>query len=175
MSAFTPRITFLAAIVLAVLSLPTSLAFAQTEPYGVASPTALNLHGAVAQTSAPMRVSLENTGESELSVSNISIAGQFAIAVNNCASAVKPGAHCDVYIIFSPKAVGTEKGTLTFTDNASNSPQIVALSGTSSTTAPTKTKLTASSDLIYAGQSITFTAAVTSKAGPIPDGEQVLF
>jgi hypothetical protein len=152
-------------------------AVGQGEPYGVVSPTSVNFGQVlVGQTSPQKRVSLKNTGESELTISNISISGHFAIPVNHCGSGVRPGTHCDVYVTYTPVALETDTGTLTFTDNASNSPQTVSLTGTGATTVPTKTKATASPNSIMAGQSVTFTATVTSLGGgAIPDGEQVNF
>jgi len=99
--------------------------------YGVVSPAALNFGQViVGQTSPPKDVSLKNTGDSELTVSAISISGNFAITVNHCANGVKPATHCNVYVTYTPNAVEKDTGTLTFTDNSSNSPQTVSLSGT---------------------------------------------
>jgi hypothetical protein len=77
----------------------------------------------------PQLVSLKNTGESELTFSDISISGDFSITVNHRANGVKPQTHCNVYVTSTPQAIGTETGTLTFVDNASNSPQTVSLYG----------------------------------------------
>jgi hypothetical protein len=100
-------------------------------PYGVVSPTTLNFGQVqVGQTSSPLLVSLENTGESELTISSISLSGDFALPTNHCAAGVKPLTHCNVYVTFTPTGIGTATGTLTFTDNASNSPQTVSLTGT---------------------------------------------
>jgi hypothetical protein len=176
MSAFS-RITSLTVVVLIVVSLLGGSAPAQSGPYGVVSPTTVNFGQVlVGQTSPQQRVRLKNTGNSELIVSSISISGYFALPVNHCASGVQPGTHCDVYVTFTPHALETETGTLTFVDNASNSPQTVSLTGVGATTVPTKTTVTASPKSIYAGQPITFTATVTSLGGGvIPDGEQVYF
>src|SRR5262249_47318123 len=96
--------------------------------------------------------------------------------VNHCGNGVKPGSHCDVYVTFTPNSLGEQTGTLTFTDNASNSPQSVALSGEGSNTAPTATTVSASPTAAFAGQPITFTATVKSLGGgTIPDGDQVGF
>lgn len=180
MNALTCRVTLLTSVVLTVGVLAFTLllcgsAAAQTEPYGVAAPSALNFRVAPGQTSSPLRVILENTGGTELTVFGVSITGNFAVPTNNCAAGVKPGAHCDVYVTFSPAVPGTQTGTLTFNDNASNSPQTVSLTGVSASTAPTKTTITASPNPMYVGQSITFTATVTSRGVAVPDGEQVLF
>jgi hypothetical protein len=100
-------------------------------PYGVVSPIALNFGSVIlGQTSAQKLVSLKNTGNVELTVSDISISGDFALPTNHCANGVKPSTHCNVYITFTPTGLGTATGTLTFTDNASNSPQTVSLAGT---------------------------------------------
>lgn len=99
-------------------------------PYGVVSPTTVNFPKYWSVKQAPNNVYvLKNTGNSELIVSSISISGYFALPVNHCASGVQPGTHCDVYVTFTPHAPETETGTLTFLDNASNSPQTVSLSG----------------------------------------------
>jgi hypothetical protein len=105
-------------------------------PYGVVSPSALNFgQVVVGQTSPAQRISLVNTGNSELTISDISISGDFAITINHCANGVKPTTHCDVYVTFTPQSPGVETGTLTFTDNASNSPQSASLTGTGTTAA----------------------------------------
>ena len=160
-----------------VVSLLSGSAAAQGGPYGVVSPTTVNFGQVlVGQTSPQQRVRLKNTGTSELIVSSISISGYFALPVNHCAAGVKPGTHCDVFVTFTPHALETETGTLTFVDNASNTPQTVSLTGVGANTVPTKTTITASPTGIYAGQPITFTATVTSLGGGvIPDGEHVCF
>lgn len=176
MTAFSRRIS-LTLIVLAVLVLAVLLcgsAPAQTAPTAMVSPGTLNFQTLVGQTSPPQRVSLTNTGESEITVSSISITGDFALPINHCAEGVKPGTHCDVYVTYSPQALETETGTLTFTDNASNNPQTVSLTGTGVSIVGTALKITASPKQIYAGQTITFTITVTSLGGGvIPNGEQV--
>jgi Bacterial Ig-like domain (group 3)/Beta-propeller repeat len=102
-----------------------------TGPYGVVNPAALNFgQVVVGQTSPQKLVGLSNVGSSELIVSNVSISGDFAIAKNTCANGVKPATHCNVYVTFTPHAVGAKSGSLIFLDNASNSPQTVSLTGT---------------------------------------------
>jgi hypothetical protein len=130
----------------------------------------------VGQTSLQQIVTLKNTGVAELTVSSVAISGNFALPKNTCANGVKPGTHCNVYVTFTPHAADTETGTLTFADDTSTSPQTVSLTGTGSSTAPTKTTLAASPKSIYAGQLITFMATVKSLGGGvIPDGELVEF
>jgi hypothetical protein len=100
-------------------------------PYGVVSPTSVNFgQEVVGQTSSQKNISLKNTGDSQLTAPDISISGDFSITVNDCADGVKPQTHCNVYVTFTPQAIGSETGSLTFVDNASNSPQTVSLTGT---------------------------------------------
>ena len=145
--------------------------------FGVVAPASLNFGQVLIDQASPqMHVGLSNTGSAELTVSNISISGPFAMPVNRCASGVKPGTRCDVWITFMATALGQQTGTLTFTDNATNSPQTVPLSGVGSNTAPTVTTVTSSLINFNAGQTITLTATVKSLGGGvIPDGEQVAF
>ena len=124
------RAALMLAAISALVLIAALPAQAQSGPFGVVSPATLNFRGALGQTSAPQLVSLKNTGGSELTISNISISGDFAIATNHCANGVKPGTHCNVYVTFTPSGLGKETGTLAFVDNASNSPQIVSLTGT---------------------------------------------
>lgn len=163
-------------VLLAITSFLPASAHAQSGPYGVLSKTSLNFGNVlVGQTSTPERISLTNTGDAQLTVTSISVSGDFAIPTNYCGEGVRPGTHCDIYVTFTPPALGTDTGTVTFTDNASNSPQTVSLTGVGATTTPTSTSITASAKEIYAGAPITFTAIVTTKDGTIPNGEQVLF
>jgi hypothetical protein len=57
----------------------------------------------------------------------------FAVTQNNCVPVLLPGKMCQIYLSFTPPAAATTTGTLTITDNASTSPQTVALTGTGGT------------------------------------------
>jgi hypothetical protein len=48
---------------------------------------------------------------------------------NNCGTTLVAGAECGIFVTFLPTATGTRSATLTATDNASDSPQTVTLSG----------------------------------------------
>ncbi|HEY7338728.1 MAG TPA: choice-of-anchor D domain-containing protein [Bryobacteraceae bacterium] len=97
------------------------------------SATSLNLGTvAVGSTSAAVTVTLTNRQSTALSSLSVGISGPFAIANNSCGTSVATGANCAVQVTFTPTATGAASGTLTFTDNASNSPQKVSLSGSGS-------------------------------------------
>jgi len=77
-------------------------------------------------------VTLKNTGTATLDITSIVLSGSgsFAISANTCGPTLAIGKTCKVSVTFSPTALGAQTGTLTFTDNATGSPQTVSLSGT---------------------------------------------
>src|SRR6266478_5983185 len=84
----------------------------------------------IGMTSAPQTVTLTNVGSATLNISSITASGDFSISNNTCGATVAAGANCAVSVTFTPTKKGVRNGTLTFTDNAPDSPQIVALKGT---------------------------------------------
>jgi hypothetical protein len=83
--------------------------------------------------SKPQTVALSNTGNASLSISSISItgsnAGDFAQS-NSCGATLAAGANCPIKVTFTPTLTGARTASLSVTDNASNSPQNLSLSGT---------------------------------------------
>jgi hypothetical protein len=74
-----------------------------------------------------------NTGTAALSISSAVASGDFVVQTNNCTAplqATTPPSNCTMGIIFTPTTAGASVGSLTLTDNAPNSPQIVLLTGT---------------------------------------------
>ncbi|MGO9125626.1 MAG: choice-of-anchor D domain-containing protein [Terriglobales bacterium] len=82
---------------------------------------------AVATTSPAQKITLKNTGSESASLS-ISGSGDFA-QTNTCGGSLSAGDSCTVSVTFTPTNVGAIDGTVTVTDAAYNSPQIIALSG----------------------------------------------
>jgi streptogramin lyase len=85
---------------------------------------------AVGDTSAPKTVKLTNHGNVALDFSSILPTTNFGVSSNTCGASIAAGAACTVGVTFSPTAAGAVTGTLTFTDSAENSPQVVNLTGT---------------------------------------------
>src|SRR5205085_1714270 len=88
-----------------------------------------------ATTSAPMTVTLTNTGAAALTINSFAASGDFA-ATSTGASAcpmspatLAAGGNCTINVTFTPTALGARTGTLSLADNAAGSPQTVALSG----------------------------------------------
>ncbi len=110
-------------------------------------------------------VTLTNNGGVQLGVASIVATGDFSIVAggNTCGQTVAPAAACTVQIGFAPTASGTRTGTVTFSDNASSSPQILQLVGTGvdfSVTPDGPTSLT-----IASGRSATYLLLLNSAAG----------
>jgi hypothetical protein len=99
-------------------------------PAAIVSPASLTFgNQAVSSASAAQSVTLSNTGGAALTISSIVASGDFA-QTNTCGGSIAAGASCAINVTFAPTAQGPRTGTLTITDNASSSPQVVALSGT---------------------------------------------
>jgi uncharacterized repeat protein (TIGR03803 family) len=84
--------------------------------------------------SAVKKVKVTSSGTTNLSMPGITIAGANAAdfsQTNRCtAASYAPGATCTIFLKFTPSLLAAESATLTVTDNAANSPQTVALTGT---------------------------------------------
>jgi len=105
---------------------------------------------------------LSNSGSSAVSISNVTVSGPFVVS-SNCGSSVAANGSCPIYVYFYPTASGAASGTLTVTDNATNSPQTSALSGTggsggSCTTTPSAPAGLAASGTTSSGTNLSWTA-----------------
>src|SRR5580658_4750076 len=103
-----------------------------------------------------------NTGSSAVTISNVTVSGPFVVS-SNCGSSVAANGSCPIYVYFYPTAQGAATGTLTVTDNASNSPQTSALSGTggsgaSCTTVPSAPTGLTASGTTSSGTNLSWTA-----------------
>ena len=100
------------------------------------SPTSLAFgEQAVGSTSTAQTVTLTNSGQAPLSISTVSLTGthpsDFSTSSDSCTGAtVAPGGTCSAAVRFAPTAAGSRSASLTFTDDAADSPQRVPLSGT---------------------------------------------
>jgi hypothetical protein len=83
----------------------------------------------VGTTSAAQAVTLTNTGPIPLTISSITASGDF-LQRNNCGSSLPAGESCTIRVAFSPSDKGVRSGAVTITDDAANSPQTIALTGT---------------------------------------------
>jgi len=96
----------------------TSLSFAATKVGGM---------------SGSQVVVVTNTGSEALSISSIAVTGAGASSfdfANSCGTSLGAGASCTIHGHFAPVRAGALTASVTITDNAENSPQTIALSGT---------------------------------------------
>ena len=134
------------ALAIAMLTASTLLSGAQAAAQVAASPSSISWYKvAVGNTGGGKSVRLTNSGSSAISISGISItgtnSGDFYIAANTCGTSLAASASCTLSVYFRPVTVGTRTATLTYTDNASNSPQQVSLSGLGTSVSATPSSL----------------------------------
>ncbi len=84
---------------------------------------------AVGSASASQSVTLTNQGNASLSITLISVSGDFS-QTNNCGSSLAANASCAIAVTFVPTAAGSRTGSLTLADSAAGGSQLVSLQGT---------------------------------------------
>jgi 6-phosphogluconolactonase (cycloisomerase 2 family) len=105
----------------------TTASFAQSVKLSVVSLTfSAQLIGT---TSVTQSFTLTNTDSiTPLAIDSISHTGDYS-ETDTCGTSLPPLGSCTIFVTFSPAVAGTIVGAITFQDEASNSPQIVSLSG----------------------------------------------
>jgi dienelactone hydrolase len=101
----------------------------------------------VGTTGAVQQTTLTSSGYLPLDITSIAIdgtdAGDFS-QTNTCGSSVAPGARCTISVVFKPTQIGPRTANVTISDNTTNSPQSIALSGAGEATGPNVTLSTTS-------------------------------
>jgi len=139
---------------------PITLAGTGVAPVAALSPASLSFaNQPVKTTSAAQTSTLTNSGTAALTISSISVTGDFN-QTNNCGTSLAVGASCTISVTFTPSATGSRIGSLSIGDNSSGgSPQTASLSGTgidfSLSASPT-------SVTVNAGQIANYTVTVAS-------------
>jgi len=82
----------------------------------------------IGSTSQTQTVLLRNVGSSPLSISSITINGDFA-ETDNCGSSVPAAGNCTLSVTFTPTAAGFRNGSVSLQDNAAGSPHVITLIG----------------------------------------------
>lgn len=100
----------------------------EVSPTFSVSPTSLDFGTqSISSTSAAQSLTVTNTGNGPLAITGIQAGGDFSQS-NDCAT-LSPNSTCAVLVTFTPAVAGVRPGTITFTDSAGNSPQVVPLTG----------------------------------------------
>jgi hypothetical protein len=125
----------------------------------------------VGTTSSQQPATLSNTGDAPLQIQSITASTGFA-ATNSCGTSLAPGASCTLLITFSPVAAGSQSGTLSISDNASGSPQTVALSGIGIAASAQVAQLTITPSSLsfssFAGSSSNLQTVTVANTGGLP-------
>ena len=95
----------------------------------------------VGTSSIKQNVTLTNYGNQTLNVSSVTVSGNF-VQTNTCTPTVPAGKTCNISVAFKPKSGGPLTGSVTITDDAFNSPQVISLSGTGTIVKLSPTALT---------------------------------
>ena len=124
-------------------------------PSAAFSATSIAFGSTVVGATNTATVKLSNAGTAALALTSISITGTNATSfseTNACGTSLAAGGSCVVTVTFKPTVAGSLTATLKAVDNAGNSPQSVALSGTAtavpSTLSFTPTSLTFASTIL---------------------------
>jgi Domain of unknown function (DUF1929)/Legume lectin domain/PKD domain len=133
------------------------------------SPNPLALAATQGTTSAPVNVTVTNSGNAPLHITNIAFGGanvsEFVNPSGSCATAVAPNASCTIAVSFAPLGTTVRTETITLTDDAANSPQTITVNGTVSAPAYTVTSAAgATSATVTAGQTAQYTLQLTPGA-----------
>ena len=124
----------------------------------------------VGTTSAAQTETVTNNGGANLVISTVTIsgtnAGDFAISADTCTGAtVIPTNTCTVSVTFTPTATGSRSASLMIPDNATGSPQTVALTGTGQDFTVAPPTGSSSSATVAPGSPATYTLSVGAEGG----------
>jgi hypothetical protein len=92
-------------------------------------------------TSSPMTIVVTNSGNAALHISSATVGGSnpsdFSTSASACVATLNAKATCNITVTFTPLAAGERSETITLTDDASDSPQIINIAGTATPAPPT--------------------------------------
>lgn len=125
-------------------------------------------------TSSPMTLLVTNSGNATLHITSVLLGGNnssdFSMA-NTCNGPYAPNVSCSISVTFTPLAAGQRSATITISDDAQNSPQIVQVTGSATAAQPTTPLVALSSGSLTFGtitqgaSSATQSITVTNSGG----------
>jgi trimeric autotransporter adhesin len=134
----------------------------------------------VTTTSAAQTVTLTNSGNAALTISNIAVAGANPKDYNvttspatNCGGSLAASAKCTISVTFAPAASGASSATITITDNANPTTQTVNVSGAGFTISLAPASNGSLSQTVTAGQTATYNLQFTAAGGSGSDSISV--
>jgi len=94
------------------------------------SPPTLSFPSQFVDTSGlPQNAQLTNNSKTTVTIASVTASPADFAALSTCGDSLAPNASCSIGVFFDPTVGGTRNGTLTVVDSASNSPQVISLSG----------------------------------------------
>jgi hypothetical protein len=85
-------------------------------------------------TSTPLNVTVTNSGTTALHIANVVLGGangnEFSLSDPTCNAAIPAAGTCTIALMFLPVSVGAHVATVTLTDDAPGSPQVINIKGT---------------------------------------------
>ena len=124
----------------------------------------------VGATSSPLVATVKNTGTAPLTISSAAVTGanaadfQLTSACPVAPATLAAGASCTISVTFRPGAAGPRSASVQLTDDASDSPQSLALSGTGSTSTVGLDKSLGTKTDNVGGTTMTLTTAAAAAA-----------
>jgi pimeloyl-ACP methyl ester carboxylesterase len=120
---------------------PISLTGTGSVPSATLNPSTLAFGTVAVFATATGSATLSNTGTATLSGVSATVSGQnagdFSIASDGCTGVLlPPNTSCSVTVSFTPKGTGQRQGSLVVADNATGSPQTIALTGSATPITP---------------------------------------
>jgi len=90
--------------------------------------------GTVTQgTSTPASISVQNSGTAALHIASVVLGGanssDFSVSAPTCSAAISTNSNCTATVTFTPLAPGVRSASITLTDDAPDSPQVINVSG----------------------------------------------
>jgi len=119
-------------IVLPTRVCPTATPTATPTPVSInlgIAPNPLNFGSVNVGSNQQETLTIVNRHRLPVQIGAVGVIGPFS-AANRCPASLQPNSSCQMTVSFIPPAIGKQTGTVTITDNAFTSPQIVNLTGT---------------------------------------------
>jgi hypothetical protein len=124
---------------------------------------------------ASQGVTLSNPGTAPLEISGISQSGSTDFSESNdCGNlpaTLAPGANCKLNLAFLASSTGPRAGAITLTDNASDSPQVILLSGAGVDFSIAAASGSSTSATVSAGQKASYSLQASATGGLAPNDQ----
>jgi uncharacterized protein YjdB len=120
-------------------------------------------------TSSTKTITVTNKQTTPLTINSITTSPADYSETNTCGSSLAAGAACTVTVVFTPAVAGSLPGTLTITDSAITSPQVVTLTGGDAPNNLVSLAITAPDSTLVAGSNEQLEATGTYANGTTGD------